>query len=373
MKLLDRELLGDFFRTFLMLEVLLLTLLFAEVTISRFGDIVGSEEGNRLFWAAVYFALRVPRFVVDSSVVAVAASILWNVTRRTRTNEILACLAGGISPMRLSAPLLCGAALVFVGVLALNELVVPEATQRAMHVERRHIQGRAEEDVTRTRNLFQRGAEGRLYLIEVFEPANARMTNVTIIDVNQGTRQPEWILNADVGTLVGPDGGEQWEFENATVRHFDELGRLTSHESHKRLQERDLDRAIEPTLLRFLSNLGRPEYMNSRELRDHVKVLDAQGRNPAEFIVALHAGFALPLAIVIIAMIVCAHVMQPKTQGMLLSFGGGLAWIAGYYAVFVAATRLGETGEVMSPVLAAWLPSAVFGILGIGLLIRSSR
>jgi len=373
MKLIDRELFGDFFRTFLALELLLLILFLAQFMIGRFDDILQAES-NGWLWGFVLFLCRVPRFVVDSSVVAVAASILWNVTRRTRNNEILAYLAGGISPSRLAAPFLAGSCVVFCAIIALNEFLVADAAVAERYVERVQLKGRTEADLLRSTDIFQRGVDGRLYLISSYDGSTATLNEPTIVDVNRESRRPEWILNADSAVQVADGTREIWEFQNASIRTFDERGRLVSLRTHAIITEEDLERAIEPTLVQMITSLSNPDYMNSRELMRYIEMLNIQGKDSGQYIVALHTRFSLPLAIIIIAVLVCSHVMRPRAQGMIYSFGGGLVWIAAFYAVFVVCMRVGEESfGTIAPLILSWFPSLVFGVIGIVLLARLSR
>src|SRR5690606_5045179 len=135
-----------------------------------------------------------------------AASILWIVTRKARNNEILAWMAGGISPKRMALPFMAAAVVITCANLALSEFVLAEAEQKAYYVEKRYLIGKSEEEIIQSENIYQRGAEGRLYLIERYDPVTNRMERPTIIQVHDKTQRPAWILHAAEAVPAGDEG-----------------------------------------------------------------------------------------------------------------------------------------------------------------------
>lgn len=371
MNLLDREFIGEFFKTFGFL-LLFLGIVFLVKIYLDFYDEISLLGSQGAWWALIHFAYRLPRFYVESGVVSVAASILWIVTRKARTNEILAWLSGGIGPARLAIPLIVAAIGISAASLALNEFVVTEADSKADYVEKRWLKNKPEEEITQTGNIYQRGAGGRLYLIDRYDPAMDRMHGPTIIDLHEGEHSPAWILHADVAYPVDARDGSEWEFLNATVRRMDREGRVEEFRHYERVTDRDLGTPMEPRLRSFLSNLGDPERMNVAQLLNYIKLLDAQGKPTREYVLILHTKLALPFAVIVIAVLMCAHVLRPRAQGILVGFGGGLAWIALYYAAFVLCQRLGDAGGAVHPGLAIWLPNVGFGVTGLVMLTRAS-
>jgi lipopolysaccharide export system permease protein len=123
----------------------------------------------------------------------------------------------------------------------------------------------------------------------------------------------------------------------------------------------------------FLGALDDPDQMNIRQLARYMMLLDAQGKRFAEYELMMHVRIALPLAVLVVALVVCAHVLRPRDHGVFVDFGGGLLLVALYYALFLVMSRLGKAELGFPPVLVAWVPNALFAMIGIGMFVKASR
>jgi lipopolysaccharide export system permease protein len=110
--------------------------------------------------------------------------------------------------------------------------------------------------------------------------------------------------------------------------------------------------------------------MSFPQLHQYVRLLESQNKDVSEEATKLHLKLAVPLATIVIAILMCAHVMRASPRGVLIGFGGGLAWVVSYYIVLLGCKKLGYQGTLASPALAAWLPNVAFGLIGLVSLIR---
>ncbi|MDK2971720.1 MAG: lipopolysaccharide export system permease protein [Candidatus Sumerlaeota bacterium] len=368
MTLLDREFIADFFKIFFTLLALIAVVFFASVLLDYFQD---AAEGAGIHWALLLYLCRLPAFLVDSAVVLASASILWNVARRSRTNEILAYLAGGISPLRLALPFL-GAALIVAGAaLSLSEYVVADAERTGEFIEERWIKNKPIERVTRSEDIFQNWGADRFYVIDSYDPAANTMVEPTIVDMWPGRGAPRSFLHARKAEL--DEDGAGWTFYNATIRELDETGRITGFRQYEELRDSELEEPLSSRVAEFLGQLDDPEKMNIRQLRRYMMLLDAQGKQFSEYELMMHVRLAMPLAVVVVSLLMCAHVLRPRDHGVFFDFGGGLLLIALYYAAFLLVSRLGKADIGVPPALVAWLPNGIFAVLGIGLFFKTNR
>ncbi|MBX3728905.1 MAG: LptF/LptG family permease [Candidatus Sumerlaeia bacterium] len=365
MTLLDREYLSDFFRVLFTLLAFLAILLFAKVFLEFFQE---AAEGAELHWGLLFYFCRLPRFFVDTAVVLAAASILWNVARRTRTNELLACLAGGISPVRLAVPFFAGAAIVSLVCLGLTEFVLGGADRAAYYIEQRHIKNKPIERITRNRDILLKWGTERVYVIDSYAPASNEMQYPAIVDMWPGTEVPRQVIHAASATL--DERSSLWTFHDATIRGFDQQGRIEHFERQAELHGADIEPPITPRLAEFLDGLDNPDQMNLRELVAYIKLLDAQGKRTSEYRLMMHRKVALPLAAAAVALMICAHMLRPKAYGVLLDLGGGLLLIGLYYGVYFLSWKLGQVEFGLTPALSAWLPNILFAVVGVGMFLR---
>ncbi|MCB2157001.1 LptF/LptG family permease [bacterium] len=378
MNLIDREFISDFFKALATLVFLVAIVVLIDTLLDNYQEILGGTQ-HGAYWAFMYYVCSLPKKLVESISIATAAAILWVVTTKARHNEILAYLAGGISPQRLAVPLVGGAVLVAVVAIGLNEMVVAPAEREAEVIERVHIKQKDESVITRNKHIYQRGAGSRIYVIDSFDSATDSMVYPIIIDRHKEVNVPERILQADSARLVQEPGKpDHWEFQNATLRTMDTRARITSFQEFGLLSDLDLQAKdgmpkMEPNLQKFLSKLDDPDMMNFWQLWEYTNLLDSQGKQVSKLRTTMHMKLALPLATVVIALLMCAHVMRPSSRGVFVGFGGGMAWVIGYYLTLILFQSLGEQGWGLPPSLAAWLPNIAFSVIGIVSLIRGGR
>ncbi|MBI5154354.1 LptF/LptG family permease, partial [Candidatus Poribacteria bacterium] len=126
MNLIDREFIADFLKALALLVFLVCVVVLVNTFLDMYQEIFGGVE-HGFYWAFLYYLCILPDTLVQSIAVAAAAAILWVVSKKARQNEILAYLAGGISPMRLAVPLLLCVFAVSIAALMVNEFVVADA------------------------------------------------------------------------------------------------------------------------------------------------------------------------------------------------------------------------------------------------------
>jgi lipopolysaccharide export system permease protein len=330
------------------------------------------DTDNGVYWGLAMMICRLPSILVDLTAVAVSAAILWVVTRKARQNEILAWLSGGVSPARLSVPFLIAAAIVASGSLALNEWIVGPAERHAKFIDQIHFKGEDPSSFARDEYIFQKGTGERFYVIGSYDAAAMRMVNPHVVEYDPQTRLPAWKLEASSAYIEDFDA-EIWRFDDVIYATYDASGNVTTHRQWDSIRDVELPYPMEARLKSFLGERHKPEYMGFRALWDYVSILKAQGKEVSEYTARLHAKLALPLGACIVAFVVCAHVMRPRSQGVIGGLGGGLLWVMSYYAVFFAFQRIAQSGIILPAAFATWAPNIVFAVVGVVLMLRTGR
>jgi LPS export ABC transporter permease LptG len=126
--------------------------------------------------------------------------------------------------------------------------------------------------------------------------------------------------------------------------------------------------AIETPAPRGLPGEPPPTEAPTRVLWDHV----LQGTATLEENVELHQRLALPFACFAFALMGLPLGVSTKRGGRSTGLVLSLILMFTYYLAFAGGTRATGQGS-FSPILGAWLPNIVFGILGILLLLRSDH
>ena len=373
MLLVDREFLGDFVKAFAGLILLIALLFFVDTLIDYFQRMASLGEQGLLL-GFTYYITSLPENMVEAFPVASSAAILWVVLQKARTNEILAYLSGGLSPRRLALPLVAGSVLVGILGVLVAEFVVPRTAGIAWRADRL-LRGATEQSITQSRNVYQAGAEGRFYMMDAFDYATDVMDNPKIIDVDASTGAPTWMIRAATASLLERRPGElrQWLFTNAVLQRWDSSGELVEHRLAPELWEEDMDRPMEDSLVDFLNMLRREQRMGLLEMSRYIELLESQGKETGVLKAQMHVRLSLPLGAIAIALVLCAHVIRPTSQGVFWGFGGGLAFVVCFYFLFFALKGATEISSQLGPGIGAWATNVLYALLGAVLLWRNAR
>jgi len=103
--------------------------------------------------------------------------------------------------------------------------------------------------------------------------------------------------------------------------------------------------------------------MSSKELRQQIAILQQAGADTKNFEVDFYMKYSIPfsgLIFVLLGVPLGLRVKRgSKATGVILSIVLVL-----FYYIFLSTTRSMGRGDILEPVLAAWLPNIVFCILG---------
>jgi lipopolysaccharide export system permease protein len=115
-----------------------------------------------------------------------------------------------------------------------------------------------------------------------------------------------------------------------------------------------------------------PEAMNYRQLRQYVQKVRASGGNVNDYIVDMYSKISYPLTGLVLALLGIGLSASKKKTSLATGFGLTLIIAFTYLAITDLSAALGKN-EALSPVVAAWLGPALFGIAGTALISRVNR
>lgn len=352
----------DFIRTFMLAFAALLALVqigyLVAVLLEMSGYIFAGGQ-SKLGWVFLYYICTIPRQTAFTIPLATAVSVLWVFTTKARKNEILAWLAGGVSPMRLARPLLVLSAVFSVACFLTMELLANTGDRMARRIEYINIRGKSLETITSDKNIFQKGVGNRFYSISELDLKRELMRGVYIMEMAEDWKHPKWSLMADEGVRAPAGSGSQWLFRDAVLRTFDESGQLVKFREANEMMDKELPGLLEDELTKYLKQQYRPAQMGTLELLDTIDIYRAQNKPVHELQTYLNFNIVLPLASLVLAMLMCGHILRPGAIGYMAGYGGGLALIAAYFLVLLVC-REGAKNGVIHAVPALWIPSAAF-------------
>ena len=112
--------------------------------------------------------------------------------------------------------------------------------------------------------------------------------------------------------------------------------------------------------------------MSIDEIKKKIGEKKMKGEDTTEQEVGLHRLYAIPFACIVFGLIGVPLGIQPRRSGRSYGFVFGILIILAYYISLIAFGML-AVRKIVPAILAGWLPTIMFGCLGIYLLIKAAN
>lgn len=300
-----------------------------------------------LFWIPESMFLVLPAAVLFATVFSIGAF--------TRHSEITAAKASGISFYRIALPIFVGAMLAAGLDLVLGELVPVANARRNDLLAEDKFRG------TTTRfNFAFAGDGGRVYKIQTLSVPDRRLDHVQIERRGSGRDYPTMIVAAERANWTPPG----WTFTKGEMKlvtdSTPDFALAFASMRDKRFVEQPTDMMAKPRS---------PQEMRYRELTRFITALERSGGDANQLRVERALKIAIPITCIIIALFGAPLATSTQRGGAAYGVGISLAVTVVFLMLVNLTKAIGGKG-LMPPDLAAWVPSAVFAVLGVILLTR---
>jgi LPS export ABC transporter permease LptG/LPS export ABC transporter permease LptF len=355
--ILDRYLI----RRYLFIGVLIFASLISISVIVTLFDRIGNiyEHHKPLSMLLTYIRYRIPEFVHFSLPVTALMAVLLTLGLFTKSNEITAMKACGISVYRVVAPLIVLA--VFVGGMAfhIQENILPRSNKKAEEMWNRinDVTPRTYSYENRRWVLSKNG--DRFYHYSYFDPKTSTFNRLSIFDLDF-TR---WAITRRVFAEKAVLKGPSLHLENGWIREFAGDKQV----KFEKQTAADLPLAEGESL--FLQESREPAQMTYGELRRHIQDVGNMGFDTAHFRVDLGAKISFPFVALIMTLLGIPFAFSMGKRGALVGIGIGLAVSIVYWVTIGIFLSLGYV-SFLNAFLAAWGPNLIFGLIGLSLLFR---
>ncbi len=357
MKTLDRYLLREFFKALLFI---LIAFIFIFVIVDLFDDLSKFiDKRVAIFDIFLFYLYQVPSIAVLVFPVAVLLSLFFSLGMMAKHFEILALKANGISLYRIfSTYLIAGLAMSFF-VILINETVVPYSNEKMKKHKRTRINKLPAIDYQFQNNLKYEGKNGYNYSIKTYDGRKKEIKRVIVLKFDENHNL---VRRIDAKTAIWK--GDVWEFHDGYVRVFiDSLSQRVIRFTSREFSE------LKETPEDFSRRIKKLEEMNYFEVKDYVQKLRKSGKDPSKALVELYTKISFPFVAFIIIILGAPLSADTRRSGLALGFGLSLLISFIYWGLLQISKAYGIKGDV-PPLLASWLPSILFAVVGIILVIR---
>jgi lipopolysaccharide export system permease protein len=306
-----------------------------------------------------YFAAKVPLILVQVCPMAVLMGVFMTIGGLSRTSELTALWAGGVSLVRIAAPLLGTAGLISLAILLISEFFVPLSVKTTNEIWATRVQGRPAVEFKLDRLWFREGHQ--ILNVRLADPDSVLLQGLSVFRFDEDFRLAERL---EVPQAVYQQ--DHWEASSAQRFLFSpSSGQLLKSE---RLSQKTLDLDKRPEDFRLAP--AATEELNVRQLRSLADKLAAEGYEPRRLIVDMHNRFATPFATLIMAFIGIPFALQ-KGRGGSIALGIAVTVAIGFsYFVLHAVSMAMGYAALLPSILAAWSVNLLFFLLGLWMLLQ---
>jgi lipopolysaccharide export system permease protein len=352
MKILHRYILSLLIRNFIIGLTTFVFLFLVVDIIDRIDNVLG--EGAPAWLIIQYFMCRVPLMAQLMMPVALIFASLFTYGLLSKSSEITAMRAAGITVAWLGRPLMMFGIGLSIFSFLLGEVIVPFTERRQKELYNIDIRQKDKKGGYSQSDFWFRHGEN-FYSFDLFDSR----TN-TIHALAQFEIPEDWRVSkrTDARTAHWIDQGLGWNMRDVTTYHFD-----TNPMVVERL--RSLPLPIKEVPSDFYDVKSDPATMSFSELRRFIKKLKRNGISTTQYMPDLYSKMAAPLIIFITGMLVLPFTLLPARSGsMALTSIAAISIAFLYYAVDSFSISMGRA-ELLPPFLAAWSANIVMGIVAV--------
>jgi len=363
--ILDDYVLREFLTTFAMVLVSFVLLMLVFTFFELLGDIIRNR--TPLVTVGEYLIDLTPSMLYLITPLGVLVAVLVTFGVLTRTNELTAMKATGISLYRVMVPVLVVSALLAVALFLFDESYLPTANRR-QEALRSVIKGRPAQTFLRPDRkwIFGRqepGKPGRIFYYQFFDPTQDRFANLTVFEFNP----EDFSLSRRIfaSSVHWEPQLQQWVFEHGWERRFDgeKLSSFSEFnvESYPEIVER-------PQY--FKKEALQSQEMTFGELERYIRDLGQSGFDTKQLSVQLNIKVAYPIVTLVMAVLAIPFALSMGKRGSLTGIAAAIGVAITYWVIQNTFQQLGNV-NLLPTLLAAWAPDLLFGLAGTYLLLRT--
>ena len=307
---------------------------------------------------ALSYVYWMPQSLFMAMPAAVLFATVFSIVTFTRHSEITAAKASGVSFYRIIAPIILGALLAAMLDLVVAEIVPITDARRSDLLQESKIGGGG----TQRYNFAYAGDFGRVYKATSLDVTAGTLDKLQIERKGNGPDYPTVLISSQ-GATYSPKT-KHWTIRQGEMHVVsDTLGDLTvSFDSmtDRRMTEQPAD---------MMARQRNPQEMRFQELTRFIRALERSGGDANVLRVERALKIAIPITCLVIALFGAPLATSTQRGGTAYGIGVSLATTI-IFLLMIQLTKAIGGKAIITPDWAAWLPNALFALVGLVLLAR---
>lgn len=357
MKLLDKYLLKNYILTFLF-SVGILAVVSCVIDYSeKIDDILKNEASFQD--TLVYFINFIPSIIALLYPLFIFISTIFFTSKLASRSEIIAIVSAGVPIRRILRPYIIGSVLIGCISSVFNHVLVPKSNRIIYNFEEEFIRTKVTET---NKHVHMRIAKDQYIYLQNFKFTNNTGENFSE-EIFQGNKLVQKIQAKQIQYV---DSTKQWILKDILIRTNDDLKEtLTRKDTLIRqydLVPNDLDEDDQRKTT--LSSWQ----LYQKTLGDHNRGLE----NISAYAYELHRRFADSFSGIILTVIAFSIASRKIRGGSGMHLALGII-LSAIFLLFVQFSKTFAVNNALDPMIAAWIPNALFSIVAIYLYKKRSQ
>lgn len=305
-----------------------------------------------------YFVNFLPYFANQFSPLFTFIAVIFFTSKLADNSEIIAMLSTGMSYRRFMRPYLISATVIAAATFILSAYIIPPANVKRIAYTNTYVKNKRVDYGT---NIQLQVAKGEIAYM-------SRYDNITKTGYKFSLEsfKNKKLMSRLTAQSIKWDTLYKWQVRDYVIRTF-----KGSREEIKRGSRLDTIIAIEPR--DFLISSNDHETMTTPALTDYINRQQARGvANIKSFEIEYHRRFAMTAAAFILTIIGMSLSSRKVKGGMGINIGIGLV-LSFSYILFMTVTSTFAVSGLTSPMIAMWIPNALYAVIAVVLYRRASK
>jgi lipopolysaccharide export system permease protein len=356
-QLVDDYILRDFFVYLGMIVGTFIALLL----VFTFFELLKDINRVPLYIVGEYLVTVTPYFLYNTTPISMLLAVLITFGLLEKSSEITAMKASGMSIYRVILPVLVMAGVVATGLFFFDQLYLPQLNKK-QDALRNQIKGKPAQTYLRPDQKWIFGQHSTIYYYEFFDPDQNRFGSISAFEFDPKTFQLTRRIYAE--SAYWSDSLHRWTFENGWERDF----RGSAVTGYRPFDVSTFAELSEPPTY-FKKEVKQSLEMNYEELRRYINDLSQSGFDVVRLRVQLNKKFAFPVMTFVMAVLAVPFALRGGRRGALTGIAMAVGIAVVYWIGMGFFEAMGNASQ-LPPVVAAWSPDLLFGLVGGYLLLK---
>jgi LPS export ABC transporter permease LptF/LPS export ABC transporter permease LptG len=351
--LLDDLILRDFALYLMLILGSFLMLLLVFTLFELIGDILRNSISPLI--VGEYLLNVTPYFIYNVAPLSMLLAVLITFGLMTRSNEITAVKATGISIYRIVVPVLLAAAVIAAGLFFFDQFYLPRANKR-QDALRNLIKGKPAQTYLLPDRKWIKGRDNTIYYYRFFDPDRNEFGNLSVFKYDPASFQITDRIYANRAHWT--ERVQKWICEQGWERQL----HGPAIEDYRTFDVSTFS-AIDEQPPYFKKEVKQFTEMNYQELKKYIHDLQQSGFDVIQLRVQLQKKFAFPLITFVMAVLAVPFALSAGRRGAVTGIAIAVGVAVLYRTISGLSESMGNVGQ-LPPGLAAWAPDLFFGLVG---------